>query len=74
MTCPSPRAADGPVPSRRARLERAGGRQFGNDLFKVRLREPEQRPPALFGAQYDFFLEGVVDCPEFLVFLPLLEK
>ncbi|XP_043216855.1 mRNA cap guanine-N7 methyltransferase-like [Amphibalanus amphitrite] len=57
-----------------ARLQRAGGRQFGNDLFKVRLREPERRPPALFGAQYDFFLEGVVDCPEFLVFLPLLEK
>ncbi|XP_037078115.1 mRNA cap guanine-N7 methyltransferase-like isoform X2 [Pollicipes pollicipes] len=57
-----------------ARLERAGGQQFGNELFQVRLRRPHEQPPPLFGAQYDFFLEGVVDCPEFLVFLPLLEK
>lgn len=57
-----------------ARLQRAGGSQFGNQLFQVKLREPDQQPPSLFGAQYDFFLEGVVDCPEFLVFLPLLEK
>ena len=61
-------------PRCRARLQRAGGRQFGNQLFQVKLREPKEQPPALFGAQYDFFLEGVVDCPEFLVFLPLLEK
>ena len=28
----------------------------------------------LFGAKYDFHLEGVVDCPEFLVHFPTLEK
>ena len=28
----------------------------------------------LFGAQYDFHLDGVVDCPEFLVYPPLLNQ
>ena len=28
----------------------------------------------LFGAKYDFHLEGVVDCPEFLVHMPTMEK
>ena len=28
----------------------------------------------LFGAQYKFHLEGVVDCPEFLVHFQTLEK
>ena len=28
----------------------------------------------LFGARYNFHLQGVVDCPEFLVFFPVLEK
>ena len=28
----------------------------------------------LFGAKYHFSLEGVVNCPEFLVYFPLLEE
>lgn len=28
----------------------------------------------IFGAKYNFHLEGVVDCPEFLVFFPTLVK
>lgn len=28
----------------------------------------------IFGAKYNFHLEGVVDCPEFLVYFPVLEK
>ncbi|KAH8868573.1 mRNA cap guanine-N7 methyltransferase isoform 1 [Schistosoma japonicum] len=28
----------------------------------------------LFGAKYNFFLDGVVDCPEFVVYPPLLDK
>ena len=35
--------------------------------------EDKQNLP-LFGARYNFHLEGVVDCPEFLVFFPVLEK
>lgn len=32
----------------------------------------EQFP--IFGAKYNFHLEGVVDCPEFLVNFPVFEK
>lgn len=32
----------------------------------------EQFP--IFGAKYNFSLEGVVDCPEFLVYFPVLVK
>lgn len=32
------------------------------------------KPFPLFGAKYNFHLEGVVDCPEFLVYFPVLEK
>ena len=35
--------------------------------------EDTERIP-LFGAQVDFHLEGVVNCPEFLVHFPTLEK
>lgn len=56
-----------------ARLDANGGKEFGNDVFSVK-RRGTRMPPALFGEQYDFFLEGVVDCPEFFVFLPLLVK
>uniref|UniRef100_A0A1A9ZVP4 mRNA (guanine-N(7))-methyltransferase n=1 Tax=Glossina pallidipes TaxID=7398 RepID=A0A1A9ZVP4_GLOPL len=31
-------------------------------------------PPPLFGAKYQFHLEGSVDCPEFLVYFPTLIK
>lgn len=30
--------------------------------------------PPFFGAKYNFHLEGVVNCPEFLVHLPTLCK
>jgi len=32
------------------------------------------KPFPIFGAKYNFHLEGVVDCPEFLVYFPALEK
>ncbi len=35
---------------------------------------PDKNALPLFGAKYDFHLEGVVDCPEFLVYFPVLEK
>lgn len=34
----------------------------------------DTEPPALFGAKYNFHLEGVVDCPEFLVHFPTFVK
>ncbi|PRD26581.1 UNVERIFIED_CONTAM: rnmt [Trichonephila clavipes] len=53
------------------RLE-ASDCSFGNDVFSVTFPSKEQ--PSLFGAKYDFHLEGVVDCPEFLVYFPALLK
>lgn len=46
---------------------------FGNDIYRIEfLSDPET--PSLFGAKYNFKLDEVVNCPEFLVHFPLLEK
>ena len=40
-----------------------------NSVFRINFDPPldDTRPPDLFGAKYNMYLEGVVDCPEFLV-------
>lgn len=50
------------------------GRSFGNSVYSITFDVPytAQHPPPLFGARYHFQLEGVVDCPEHLVYPPLL--
>ncbi|XP_077295767.1 RNA guanine-7 methyltransferase [Arctopsyche grandis] len=45
---------------------------FGNDIYKVEPLFDWSKGFPLFGAKYDFHLEGVVDCPEYLVYFPLL--
>jgi mRNA (guanine-N7-)-methyltransferase len=46
---------------------------FGNDIYQIKfLSDPNDLP--IFGAKYNFHLEGVVDCPEFLVYFPALVK
>lgn len=49
------------------------GRSFGNEVYNIEF-VCDTNPPPLFGAKYQFHLEGVVDCPEFLVHFPTLEK
>nr|SVE92436.1 EOG090X07I2 [Megafenestra aurita] len=50
-------------------------RKFGNSIFSVEFpHETCLDPPPIFGAKYDFHLEEVVDCPEFLVHFPTFEK
>ncbi|XP_065164686.1 mRNA cap guanine-N7 methyltransferase [Atheta coriaria] len=49
-----------------ARLKKAGRKTFGNDVFSVVYDSDLDNPP-IFGAKYNFHLDGVVDCPEFLV-------
>lgn len=56
-----------------ARYRANGCKSFGNDVYSIAL-ECETDPPPLFGAKYGFNLEGVVDCPEFLVYFPTLVK
>lgn len=56
-----------------SRWQKCDGNKFGNDVYSIDFLCDKERPP-LFGAKYNFHLEGVVDCPEFLVHLPTLRK
>ncbi|XP_024154340.1 mRNA cap guanine-N7 methyltransferase [Oryzias melastigma] len=53
------------------RLEASDSLSFGNEVFKVSFQSKGSYP--LFGCQYHFSLEEVVDVPEFLVYFPLFE-
>ncbi|XP_076059959.1 RNA guanine-7 methyltransferase isoform X2 [Oratosquilla oratoria] len=55
-------------------LERSEGNTFGNDVFRIEFPEDRPEDPPLFGDRYNFFLEGVVNCPEFLVHFATLER
>ena len=59
--------------SKRARNS-SDGRSFGNEVYSVSFDGENTENLPLFGAKYDFHLEGVVDCPEFLVYFPAFEK
>ncbi|XP_043284732.1 mRNA cap guanine-N7 methyltransferase [Venturia canescens] len=57
-----------------SRWYKCDGNKYGNDLYTVDFQCDKTKPPPLFGAKYNFCLEGVVDCPEFLVHQPTLRK
>ncbi|KAG5264847.1 hypothetical protein AALO_G00258690 [Alosa alosa] len=54
------------------RLETSDTNSFGNEVYRVTFQKKGDYP--LFGCQYDFNLEGVVDVPEFLVYFPMFEE
>lgn len=56
------------------RLRDSKDMSFGNEVYRVTFETEDKDNLPLFGAKYNFHLEGVVDCPEFLVFFPVLEK
>ncbi|XP_033754796.1 mRNA cap guanine-N7 methyltransferase-like [Pecten maximus] len=56
------------------RMRDSPDRRAGNDVYSVSFCSEDLDNIPLFGAKYDFHLEGVVDCPEFLVYFPVLEK
>lgn len=56
------------------RLRESQDLSFGNEVYRVTFESEDKQNLPLFGARYNFHLEGVVDCPEFLVFFPVLEK
>lgn len=56
------------------RLKASEDMSFGNEVYKVTFEMEGKEKFPLFGCKYNFHLEGVVDCPEFLVYFPLLEK
>ncbi|XP_059206732.1 mRNA cap guanine-N7 methyltransferase [Centropristis striata] len=53
------------------RVEASDSLAFGNEVFKVSFQSKGSYP--LFGCQYHFSLEDVVDVPESLVYFPLFE-
>ncbi|XP_056262970.1 mRNA cap guanine-N7 methyltransferase-like isoform X2 [Pseudoliparis swirei] len=53
------------------RLEASSSLSFGSEVFQVSFGSKGFYP--LFGCQYHFSLEAVVDVPEFLVYFPLFE-
>lgn len=55
------------------RQREADSRSFGNSVYRIEFLSDTETLP-LFGAKYNFELDGVVNCPEFLVHFPLLIK
>lgn len=56
------------------RAKKSPNYSFGNRIFNIKLLfDPKDGYP-LFGAKYDFQLQEVVNCPEFLVNFELFEK
>ena len=56
------------------RFRKSEDMSFGSEVYRVTFETEGKDVLPLFGTRYDFHLEGVVDCPEFLVYFPLLEK
>ncbi|KAG8222959.1 hypothetical protein J437_LFUL000254 [Ladona fulva] len=54
------------------RAIKSGKSSFGNSIHNIAFECPIEPPSSipLFGAKYNFDLEGVVSCPEFLVHFP----
>ncbi|EDS39164.1 mRNA cap guanine-N7 methyltransferase [Culex quinquefasciatus] len=55
------------------RQRAAGSDTFGHDVYKITFLCDTEEPP-LFGAKYNFQLDGVVDCKKFFVQFPTLIK
>lgn len=65
-------SVNAPLLLHRKRLEASDSLSFGNEVFNVAFQSKGSYP--LFGCQYHFSLEDVVDVPEFLVYFPLFEQ
>lgn len=49
------------------RLRDSDSNCFGNEIYKIKFYQEEKTNFDLFGVKFDFQLENVVECPEFLV-------
>ena len=54
------------------RLKKSEENSFGNDVYNIEFEKKEDFD--IFGTKYHFKLHEVVDCPEFLVHFPIVEK
>lgn len=57
-----------------SRAQKSSDWSFGNRIFNIKLLFDPKNGYPIFGGKYDFNLEGVVNCPEFLVNFGVLEK
>ncbi|XP_032530050.2 mRNA cap guanine-N7 methyltransferase [Danaus plexippus] len=58
-----------------SRCKKSPDNSFENRICNIKLMfDSEKDGFPLFGAKYDFHLEGVVDCPEFLVYFDMFTK
>ena len=57
-------------------VARVRAKECSNSVYGISFDPPleDDTPPPVFGAKYNFHLEGVVDCPEFLVHFPTFER
>ena len=61
----------------RKRLRKSeSGRRVENELYHMRFEMDAEMAAKLpmVGARYHFYLEDVVDCPEYLIHLPFLTR
>lgn len=60
------------------RLKDCGSNSYGNDIYSITFEKTydqyEKEGFPLFGCKYNFHLDNVVDCPEFLVHFSVLEE
>lgn len=60
------------------RLKDCGTNEYGNDVYSIRFDQTYDEIMSdgapLFGLKYYFHLDEVVDCPEFLVYFPVMEE
>ena len=54
------------------RLKKTEGTSYGNDVYNIEFDSKDTFD--VFGTKYHFKLHEVVDCPEFLVYFPIVEK
>ncbi|KAF0991042.1 hypothetical protein HZS_1530 [Henneguya salminicola] len=52
-------------------FKKKGFGKISNDIFEIRMDSYENK---LFGSVYNFKLDELVDCPEFLIYFPLLKE
>lgn len=57
-----------------SRLKKSESNEFGNELYNIKFHQQDKTNFPLFGVKFDFQLDSVVECPEFLVNFDALVK
>ena len=56
------------------RLRESEDNSFGNEIYKIKFHQEDKDNLDLFGVKFDFQLDNVVECPEFLLNFEVLIK